>query len=525
MDTEFDVVIVGSGINGLVCAALAARRGLRVCVLERNSSFGGCIRSETLTRPGFVHDTLSGFHPLFVTSPGYAALEGDLRAAGLEYVNNGTPTGVLRSSGEHAVLTTSRTRNESCFDALCTGDGAAFSAQMRDCEETSKLTFGLLGGELWSAATLRLILTEAWRHGPRGLLRYFGDAMQSSRQWLDSSFRGEALKALLAPWVLHTGLGPDSPMAGFMNRLIAFTIEAVGMPVVAGGSARLVDAFRHVIEQYGGVLLAGADVMHVLVAGGRARGVRLRDQRRIGARRAVVCSVTPTQLYLSLLEPEVVPVALRKSAGAYRYGRGDMQIHLALAEPPRWRHPELGQVVMLHVTDGVDAVAAAVSEAERGLLPARPTIVVGQPTAVDPSRAPAGAWILWLQLQELPTRVRGDALGLIPTPENGLWSTELKAAYGNRVLEQLRPHIANLDAAMLGSFVLSPADLEALNVNLVGGDPYAGACTLDQSFFWRPLRSSIRHETHVDRLYHIGASTHPGPGLGGVSGYLVAQAL
>ena len=85
---------MGSGINSLVCAALAASGGLRVCVLERNRQLGGCIRSEELTRPGFVHDTLSGFHPLFVTSPGYAELAGELTAVGLEYRNNGSPSGV-----------------------------------------------------------------------------------------------------------------------------------------------------------------------------------------------------------------------------------------------------------------------------------------------------------------------------------------------------------------------------------------------------------------------------------------------
>ena len=71
----------------------------------------------------------------------------------------------------------------------------------------------------------------------------------------------------------------------------------------------------------------------------------------------------------------------------------------------------------------------------------------------------------------------------------------------------------------------SPADLEVLNVNLVGGDPYGGFCGIDQFFLWRPFRSSVNHRTPVARLHHIGASTHPGPGLGGGSGFLVAQAL
>ncbi|MGE8318610.1 MAG: FAD-dependent oxidoreductase, partial [Comamonas sp.] len=85
--------------------------------------------------------------------------------------------------------------------------------------------------------------------------------------------------------------------------------------------------------------------------------------------------------------------------------------------------------------------------------------------------------------------------------------------------------VPNLRSSLLARAVLSPADLEALNINLVGGDPYGGDCSLDQSFLWRPLRATRNHETPVAHLWHIGASTHPGPGLGGGSGFHVAQAL
>ena len=525
VSTEFDVVIVGSGINGLVCAAHAARRGMRVCVLERNLEFGGCIRSDELTAPRFIHDTLSGFHPLFVSSPAYAPLAADLAAAGLVYCNNATPTGVLLPDGSHAVLTTSRDVNVAAFDRLCPGDGAAYRAQMQALEECSTLTFGLLGSELWSRSTLWLLLSEARRSGPRGLLRFLGDSMQPARAWLNQNFEGEVLKALLAPWVLHTGLSPDSTMSGFMARLIAFTLEAVGMPVVSGGSVRIVHAFRTLIERCGGVLLAQSHVERVVVARGRAVGVRLQGGRVLHARRAVVCNVTPTQLYLSLLDPAVVPNAIQGAAKAYRYGRGSMQIHVALSEAARWRQPALREVVMVHLTGGVDAVARAVGEAERGLLPAQPTSVVAQPTVVDPTRAPPGASILWIQLQELPARVRGDAAGTIPAPHDGRWTDELKEAYARRVFSTLRTQIDNFDTALVGYRVLSPTDLESLNINLVGGDPYSGACSIDQSFVWRPLRETVGHETHVANLYHIGAATHPGPGLGGVSGFLVASAL
>jgi phytoene dehydrogenase-like protein len=121
--------------------------------------------------------------------------------------------------------------------------------------------------------------------------------------------------------------------------------------------------------------------------------------------------------------------------------------------------------------------------------------------------------------------MRGDAAGEIPVPGDGRWSEEVRERYADRIVARVSRHIKNLEGNILGRRVLSPADLESLNMNLVGGDPYGGACTLDQFFLWRPLRSVKNHSTPVKNLYHIGASTHPGPGLGGVSGFLVANAL
>ena len=151
--------------------------------------------------------------------------------------------------------------------------------------------------------------------------------------------------------------------------------------------------------------------------------------------------------------------------------------------------------------------------------------MAGQPCAVDPSRAPEGSWIVWIQLQELPAgRVKGDAAGELDVGD-GSWTERLREAYADRIVARLGESIENLAAAALERVVLSPADLEALNPNLVRGDIYSGSCALDQNLLWRPLASSPGHATAVDRLWHVGASTHPGPGLGAGSGYLVAKAL
>ena len=237
----------------------------------------------------------------------------------------------------------------------------------------------------------------------------------------------------------------------------------------------------------------------------------------------MVANVTPTQLYGRLLARAELPELVRQAPRRFRYGRAEMQIHYALSELPRWEGDErLGRTAIVHVTPGLDGVSRAVNEADRGLLPAEGTIACGQPVAVDPSRAPDGSWILWLQLQELPSRPKGDAAGELDTGD-GVWTEKLREAYADRIQARLARHIPNLESATLKRVVLSPADIEAANVNMVGGDIYAGSCALDQNLVLRPLPGLPGHRTPVARLYHIGASTHPGPGLGAGSGTLAAK--
>jgi phytoene dehydrogenase-like protein len=215
----------------------------------------------------------------------------------------------------------------------------------------------------------------------------------------------------------------------------------------------------------------------------------------------------------------------RSAAARYRFGRGEMQIHLALSEPPDWPDEKLSTVAMLHVTPGMPAVMRAVNEADRGMLPSEATIVVAQPVAVDPTRAPPGKSILWIQLQELPSRILGDAAGQISAPAGGVWNEEIRERYADRIIARLARQIPNLARSIVGRKVISPVDLEILNINLTGGDPYSGDCSLDQFLLWRPFFKQKNHQTPVQGVYHVGASTHPGPGLGGMSGYLVANRI
>jgi phytoene dehydrogenase-like protein len=511
---EYDAVVVGSGINGLACAALLSRAGRRVCVLERNYWFGGAIKTDEITVPGFKHDVFSAWHPLWVGGPAHAELGDDLARHGLEYLNTKLPTATLYPDGESAFLLRSADENAAELDRHHPGDGDAWRAMLEEFFPKADLAFGVLGTELWSRKGAGLGLKAVRRLGRRGAMEFAGRLVVSARDWLETTFGSDRARGLIAPWVLHTGLGPDAAASGYMAQVIAVAVQEGGMPIPRGGGQRLADALVALIRENGGTCETGVHVERVF--SGR---VRTAGGETIAASEAVICNVTPTQLYGQLLE------GFEDKAKGFRYGRSEMQIHYALSESPRWEGDErLGTTAIVHLTAGLDGISRAVNEAERGLLPAEATVVVGQPLTMDESRAPEGKGILWIQLQELPWRIKGDAAGEVDVG-GGEWTDDLRERYADRIQARLARHIPNLESSVLARTVLSPADLQAANINLVQGDPYGGSLALDQNFLWRPLASQPGHRTPVPGVWHIGASTHPGPGLGGGSGTLVAGEL
>ena len=144
-----DYVIVGSGINALVAAALLGRKGRKVLLLERNDRIGGCIRTEAITAPVFLHDIMATTFVLFLTSPAYAELGPELEKRGLAFAHTPTPTAVLLPDGRHTVLTMDRKANVVSFDKLAAGDGARFATDIDRVSADAPFLFALLGGSLW----------------------------------------------------------------------------------------------------------------------------------------------------------------------------------------------------------------------------------------------------------------------------------------------------------------------------------------------------------------------------------------
>lgn len=525
---ETDYVIIGSGINSLVAAAELARSGASVTLLEEHDKLGGFIDSGELTVPGFIHDTYSSWHPLFVAGGAYAELGQELHARGLRYCNTEdvqTPW-VCASIGTDARGTTTTVLAQRDPAATAAAfehaeDRTAYARMLDDFGVQAPVVFGALGSEmnLSNAAklgfkTVRLGLNKAQQLVRQGLM--------SGRNLTRSTFAGSEADQLWAPWLLHAGIGPEQASGGVMLPVMAASMHQFGLPVVQGGASNFIAAFEALLTEHGVVVRTGTRAEAVVVSGGRATGVRTATET-ITARKGVLASVSVPQLYTELLESPVVPEATRVQVRAHQPGRAAMQIHIALAGPVAWSDERLALTPLVHISTGSNSTAIACAQAEAGLLPANPTIVVGQQSLLDPSRAPEGQATLWLQLQELPFDPIGDAAGELDT--SGGWDEQLTNGYIDRVLATIERYAPGTTGLVLGIKAFNPQQLSRANRNAVAGDPYGGAAELYQNLLWRPLPRLGKGRSPVKGLWHIGAATHPGPGLGGGSGHLVAQQL
>jgi phytoene dehydrogenase-like protein len=248
---------------------------------------------------------------------------------------------------------------------------------------------GLLGSEVRSLELVRHMSGLVRGGGLRGAEWWLRAAVTSGRAYMRRDFLGHEVDHLYAPWLLHAGLSPDHAAGGFMTPLFAGTLHGFGLPVVAGGAGRFVAAFRSLLGSLGVRVETGFEVDRILVAQRRAVGVEAAGST-LRARRAVLASVTPSALYGRLLPEGAVDSALRAEAASFRHGRAALQIHVALSEPLSWRDPRLAEIPLIHLSDGSASTGIACAEAEAGLLPRHPTVVVGRQYLLDPARGARG---------------------------------------------------------------------------------------------------------------------------------------
>jgi phytoene dehydrogenase-like protein len=519
---EFDAVIVGAGHNALAAAVHLASRGWSVGVFEQSDAPGGAVRTAEVTLPGFRHDLYAMNLSLFAGSPFLAEHGEGLRAHGLAFAPAehcfASPMRDGKWFGVSKDLETTAARAARFSEA----DAGRWRSMLAEFAADAPHILGLLGSPMGGRALARAGW-NAWRgKGAGWLLQTARLLLSSPREFLEANFASPEIRAALAAWGMHLDFAPDIAGGALFPYLESMANQSFGMVIGKGGADTMVKALVARLEALGGSVRIGAEVAEITRSAGRADGVRLVTGETIRARRAVIAGVTPTALVGRLLPGGADDARYDAAARKFRYGPGTMMVHLAMSDLPHWTAgEELRRFAYVHLAPDLDMMSRAYSEAMAGLLPTEPVLVVGQPTAIDPSRAPAGKHVLWVQVRVLPAVIRGDAAGAISTRD---WAAA-KEAYADRVIDLIERYAPGAKAKILARYVESPADLERRNPNLVGGDNLAGSHHLSQNFLFRPVPGWARYRTPVKDLYLIGASTWPGAGTGAGSGYMLARML
>jgi phytoene dehydrogenase-like protein len=517
----YDAVVIGAGHNGLAAAVRLAEKGWRVAVIEGKSEPGGAVKTRELTLPGFRHDVCAMNLSMFAGSAFFQAHKDQLLAHGLAFAPAEDCFATVFRDGTHLGVSRSLEKTLAGVSALSAADAEAWNSLLQRFGRDAPHLFALLGSPMPSWQSAKAVW-KAWREsGSASLFDTLKLLVATPRDFLDARFEHPKVKAMMAAWGLHLDFAPDVAGGALFPYLECMVNQSFGMVIGKGGADTIVNAMVGALKSKRGELLLGDRVARVEVTGGAATGVTLESGKRLDAK-TIIANAHPRIVFGDLVPRDASRAKFERDIGAFRAGPGTMMVHLALDGLPDWRAgTALCSFAYVHVAPDLEMMSRVYAEASAGLLPAEPALVVGQPTAIDPSRAPSGKHVLWVQVRVLPAEIRGDALGRIVARN---WD-EAREAYADRVLDILEGYAPGLRRHVLGRSVFSPLDLERENPNLIGGDNLSGSHHLDQNFFMRPVAGWSRYRTPVRNLYLCGASTWPGAGTGAGSGFMLAKML
>ena len=467
--TDVDAVVVGAGPNGLVAAVALAEAGLKVVLLEAGPRAGGGLRTEELTLPGFRHDLGATVHALGLASPAFRAL--DLGREGLEFAHPPVPLGHAIAPGRSVLLHRSSA-------ATAAGLG-------RDGRHWERVLGGF--GRRWEGLASSILDPLALPpRAPRELVEVGLNGLWPATATMRFGFREEPARALFAGIAVHGGVPLDQPVTSAIALLLGGLAHGVGWPVAVGGSQSIADALVRRLESLGGELRTGH---------------RVTSLDELPSARATVLDLTPRQVLA--IAGDRLPRRYAARLAGWRYGPAVFKVDWALDGPIPWLDPELAGAGTVHLGGTGAAVAASERAAADGILSDEPYVLLVQATVADPTRAPAGRHTVWAYCH-VPYGSDVDATEVIE--------------------RQIERHAPGFRDRVLGRHVMTPADLERFDANLVGGD-IAGGVTDWRQLLARPSLGFTPWATPVPGLYLCSSSTLPGGGVHGMGGWNAARTV
>jgi phytoene dehydrogenase-like protein len=505
-----DAVVIGAGPNGLVAANMLADAGWDVLVLEAQPSPGGAVATTEVTAPGFRNDLFSAFYPL--ARPPAPLADLDLEAHGLAWAQAPAVVAHPQLDGPAAVIERVPEATAAGLEAATRGDGDAW---LRLHDRWRREGRPVLDAFMAPFPPLVPAARALARIGPRQVLPLLRTLLLPVRRLGDEQFRGDGAKLLLAGNALHADVPPDAPPSGFLGWLLASLAQDVGFPTPVGGAGELAGALVRRLEKAGGRLRCGAPVHRVVVESGRALGVEVAGSL-VRARRAVLAAVDADVLLRRLVGPEHLPDRTVAALAGFQRSWATVKVDWALRSPIPWDDPAVGRAGTVHVADSVDELAFQAAAISGSQLPAEPFVVLGQMTTADPTRSPPGTESAWAYTH-VPFRVQ-DGAGAHPITGDEV------ARLIDRIEDRVERHAPGFRGRIVARHVLSPAELQRRDANLVEGDNAGGTSQLHQQLVFRPLPGLGRPTTPIRRLYLASASAHPGGGVHGACGANAARA-
>jgi phytoene dehydrogenase-like protein len=459
-----DAIVVGSGPNGLAAAIVLARAGRHVTVYEAQATIGGGVRSAELTLPGFVHDICSAVHPFAVASPFFRSLP--LADHGLRWTEPPSPLAHPFDEGTAAAIERSVGETASALGSDAAAYRALFGPIVHDWPRLESVILGPL---------------RVPRH-PFAAARFGLEALRSADALARRTFSDRDARALVAGISAHGMLPLEQRPTGGIALVLGAMAHVAGWPIPEGGAQRIADAMASYLRSLGGEIVVNAEVTSI-------------DD--LPPARAILCDLSPRPLLR--IAGHRLPDGYRRQLERYRYGMGAFKVDWALDAPIPWRAAACSRSATVHVGGTLEEIAASERAAWSGTVSDRPFVLLAQPSLFDATRAPAGKHTAWAYCH-VPHASTVDML--------------------DRIEQQIERFAPGFRARVLARSVMTPADLERRNANLVGGDIASGVTDLRQLF----ARPTWRwYSTPVRGLYLCSAATPPGVGVHGMCGYWAAQ--
>ncbi len=524
----YDVIVIGAGHNGLVCAAYLLKAGYRVLLLEKRSVPGGAATTEAVIPelPDFKFNLCAIDHEFIHLGPVVEELE--LTKYGLEYLFCDPVVFCPHPDGKYFLA--HRSVEKTCAEI------EPFSP--RDAKKYAEFT------AYWQRAIGAMI--PMFNAPPKSLIDIAGNydiakikdlfsvigstdktldfirtMLTSAEDILNEWFDSEFVKAPLARLSAELGAPPSQKMLGIGSIMMAMRHNP-GMARPKGGTGALVESLVRLIKDLGGDILTEQHVAKILVDDGKAVGVRVANGTEYRATKGVISNIDAQRLMVHMVDPADLDAAdpeLRERLQRRIVNNNEtiLKIDLAMDEPLRFEHHNhrddylIGSVL---IADSVRHVEIAHTDPAIGNIPdADPSFYLVQPTVLDPTMAPDGKHTVWIEFFA-PYKIAG----LEGTGQHGTgWTDELKNKVADRVIDKLADYAPNVKTATIGRRVESPAELGE-RLGTVNGNYYHIDMTLDQMIFFRPLPEIANYKTPIEGLFLTGAGTHPGGSISGMPG-------